>query len=140
MNEIVITSYMIIVQNRLITKCQCSLQIGLNKHYLTICSVVFNTDVSASNKFNCLAQLDNNHMSWFKFRLESALGRTEIKASMAKLVRHLTSNEEIIGSNPVGSISFLLIFLQHAIYASNYTRFIVVFFFLFKVHTTRKSE
>ena len=104
MNEIVITSYMIIVQNRLITKCQCSLQIGLNKHYLTICSVVFNTDVSASNKFNCLAQLDNNHMSWFEFRLESALGRTEIKASMAKLVRHLTSNEEIIGSNPVGSI------------------------------------
>ena len=104
MNEIVITSYMIIVQNRLITKCQCSLQIGLNKHYLTICSVVFDTDVSASNKFNCLAQLDNNHMSWFEFRLESALGRTEIKASMAKLVRHLTSNEEIIGSNPVGSI------------------------------------
>ena len=29
---------------------------------------------------------------------------------MAKLVRHLTSNEEIVGSNPAESISFLYFF------------------------------
>ena len=35
---------------------------------------------------------------------------TPQEALMAKLVRHLTSNEEIVGSNPAESISFLFFF------------------------------